>query len=176
MTAEDRSPDSPLDPAVVAAFHAEHGAELTRFLLGVLRDPQLAADAAQTAFLRLAERGGETRPETRKAWLFQVAFREALLIRRQQERSQRVLRKVAWSLPQDGPTAETALVRAETIELVRKAFGELTPDQRAMVSKRVFEDRTFAEAAKELGIPLGTALDRMHAALARLRRKLSGDK
>ncbi len=176
MTAEDRPPDSPLDPATVAAFHAEHAAELLRFLVGVLRDPQLAADVAQTAFLRLAQRGGSSRPETRKAWLFRVAFHEALLSRRKNEIDQRVLRKVAWSAPDESPMPETALVKAEQIEAVRKAIDELTPEQQAMVRKRVFEDRTFAQAAQELGIPLGTALDRMHTALTRLRRKLSGDK
>jgi RNA polymerase sigma-70 factor (ECF subfamily) len=165
----------PLDPAVVAALHEEHGAELRRFLVGVLRDPQLAADVAQTAFVRLAERGGETRPATRKAWLFRVAFHEALLVRRQDQRSQRILRKIAETYSEQTPTADAAIVRAETVESVRKAIAELTPDQQAMVRKRVFEDRTFAEAAKELGIPLGTALARMQAALARLRRKLSGD-
>jgi RNA polymerase sigma factor (sigma-70 family) len=175
VTAEDRPPDSPLDPAAVAALHAEHAAELRRFLVGVLRDPQLAADVAQTAFVRLAERGGGTRPATRKAWLFRVAFHEALLVRRKDQRSQRILRKIASSSTDHAPTADAAALRAETVETVRRALAELSPDQQAMVRKRVYEDRTFAEAARELGIPLGTALARMQAALARLRRKLSGD-
>jgi RNA polymerase sigma-70 factor (ECF subfamily) len=105
-----------------------------------------------------------------------VAFHEALLSRRKNEIEKRVLRKVAWSAPDESPTPETALVKAEQIEAVRKAIDELTPEQQAMVRKRVFEDRTFAQAAQELGIPLGTALDRMHTALTRLRRKLSGEK
>ena len=35
---------SQLDPSVVAALYVEHGEELRRFLLGILRDAQLTAD------------------------------------------------------------------------------------------------------------------------------------
>jgi RNA polymerase sigma-70 factor (ECF subfamily) len=34
---------------------------------------------------------------------------------------------------------------------------------------RIFEDRTFAEIAEQLQIPLGTALSRMRLALEKLR-------
>jgi DNA-directed RNA polymerase specialized sigma24 family protein len=38
---------------------------------------------------------------------------------------------------------------------------------------RIYEEKTFATIAKELKIPLGTALGRMRAALIKLRAKLT---
>ena len=37
---------------------------------------------------------------------------------------------------------------------------------------RIYEEKTFAVIAKELGIPLGTALGRMRTALMKLKTKL----
>jgi RNA polymerase sigma-70 factor (ECF subfamily) len=55
---------------------------------------------------------------------------------------------------------------------VREAIERLTEDQRQVVRMRIYEEKTFAEIAEELGIPLGTALTRMRAALGRLRTEL----
>ena len=67
-----------IDPAQVAALYAEYGAELRRFVLGVVRDHDVAGDVLQGTFARAVERGHTARTETIKGWLFQVALREAL--------------------------------------------------------------------------------------------------
>jgi len=48
----------------------------------------------------------------------------------------------------------------------------LPPEQQQVVRMRIYEDKTFAVIAAELGIPLGTALGRMRTALIKLRAKL----
>jgi len=164
--------EGPLDAALVAALYVEHAEELRRFLLGVLRDPQRAADALQTTFVKLVEKGGRTREESRKAWLFRVAFHEALAIGRRDQVGEKVVRQVAWNRPATGHAADDPLIRLEAVEAVRQALGELSPEQLAVVRRRIYEEQTFAEIARELNIPLGTALARMHAALARLRQRL----
>ena len=72
MSATD---DTKLDPSLVAALFVDHREELERFLLGVTRDPHLVHDAVQATFAKLVEQGHHTRPETRNAWLFRVAYR-----------------------------------------------------------------------------------------------------
>ena len=67
-----------LDPSIVAALYVEHGEELRRFLLGILRDGQLTADVLQATFVKMAERGHETQEESRKAWRLRVAYHEAM--------------------------------------------------------------------------------------------------
>jgi len=162
-----------LDAALVAALYVEHAEELRRFLLGVLRDPQLASDALQATFVKLVEKGGSSREESRKAWLFRVAFHEALALRRRADVDQRAVRRAAWSASEASSAADEPLLRLEVVNAVRRALDELPPDQRAVVRRRIYDQQTFAEIARDLGIPLGTALGRMRAALIRLREQLA---
>jgi RNA polymerase sigma-70 factor (ECF subfamily) len=172
LTAEDASK---LDPALVAALFLEHEEELRRFLVGVLRDRQLASDALQTTFAKMIEHGHEVREASRKAWLFRVAFNEAMLLRRREATGDRVIRRAAWSRPQEQAGSDEPLIRLEEVELVRSALAELPVEQQRVVRMRIYEGKTFAVIAEELGIPLGTALARMRAALEKLRRRLSRD-
>jgi len=161
-----------LEPSIVAALYLDHGEELRRFLVGLVRDPALAADVLQTTFARLVERGHETRQETRKAWLFRVAYHEAMAIRRREAVGDKVVRQVAWQSNGDWSTIDDRLVRFETVEIIRDELASLRPEERQVVRMRIYEDKTFAVIAKELQIPLGTALGRMRTALMKLRERL----
>lgn len=161
-----------LNPSVVAALYLEHGEELRRFLLGLLRDAQLAADVLQAAFAKMIERGHETREESRKAWLFRVAYHEAMALRRREGVGDRVFRQVAWQADGSSGSADEPVIRYESVEAVKTALEELPADQRQIVRMRMYEEKTFAVIAEELQIPLGTALGRMRAALIKLRTRL----
>jgi RNA polymerase sigma-70 factor (ECF subfamily) len=162
-----------LDPTLVAALYVDHGEELRRFLLGLLRDPQLAADVLQATFAKMVERGHETREDSRKAWLFRVAFHEAMAVRRRQAVGDRIIRQIACRSEMATGPADEPLVRLEAVESVRQALDELPPEQRQIVRMRIYEEKTFAIIAEELNIPLGTALGRMRAALMKLRTRLT---
>ena len=164
-----------LDPTEVAALYLKYADPLRRFLRGVLRDPLLASDVMQTAFARLVEAGHTVREESRKAWLFQVAYREAMALCRRKTVGQRVLRQVAWTKQPESGAGEDSLVRRETIERVREAIRQLPHSQQRVLRLRVYEEKTFAEIAAELEIPLGTALSRMRTALEKLRQALPPD-
>ena len=83
--------DNKLDPSIVAGLYVQHAEELRRFLLGILRDPQLTSDVLQATFVKMAERGHETREGSRKAWLFRVAYHEAMAIRRREGVGDKIL-------------------------------------------------------------------------------------
>jgi RNA polymerase sigma-70 factor (ECF subfamily) len=161
-----------LSPEYVAAMVAAHGQELERFLLGVLRDSATAADCLQATFTKLLERGHESRPETRRAWLFKVAFQEAMLAKRKATTGDRVLRKAAWGLNLQSESPDGQAIRVESVEQVRQALDALPPEQRKVVWMRIYEEKTFAVIADELQIPIGTALGRMRTALIKLRKSL----
>ena len=166
MTAED---GERIEASVVAALYVEHSAELHRFLTGVLRDPQLASDVLQTTFIRLVEQGHRTRQQSRKAWLFRVAYHEALAVRRRESVGHRVMQRAAWGHTMTSDAADQPIIRFESVEAVRKAIDELPLEQQQIVRKRIYEEKTFAVIAGELGIPLGTALGRMRSALRHMR-------
>jgi RNA polymerase sigma-70 factor (ECF subfamily) len=161
-----------IDPAIVADLFEAHAEELRRFLIGVLRDGPLADDAVQAAFAKMVERGHETKEETRKAWLFRVAYNEVLVVRRRQATGRNVLERVAWSVEQQQAGPEDPLVREESIERVKSAIEALPFEQGRIVRMRIYEEKTFAVIAQELKIPLGTALGRMRTALLKLKKLL----
>jgi RNA polymerase sigma-70 factor (ECF subfamily) len=169
------SDESRLDARVVAALYAEHAEELRRFLIGMLRDTPLAHDVLQATFAKLIEVGHTSREETRKAWLFRVAYHEAMAFRRRQGVDGRAMQQVAWVHPGAARGADEPVMLGETVEAVRRAIDELPAAQRQILHERIYEEKTFAQIAKELNIPLGTALARMRAALAKLRTRLSGE-
>ncbi len=161
-----------IDPSVVAALYVEHSAALRRFLLSVLRDHQRVSDVLQTTFARLIERGHETREESRKAWLFRVAYHEALAMRRREAIGQRVLEHASWNRPPAADAADQLLIREEAVDAVREMLSQLPAKQQQIVRMRIYEEKTFAVIAKELGIPLGTALGRMRSAVMKLSERL----
>jgi len=165
-------PDSPLDPSVVAELYVQHGEELRRFPLGILRDALLTSDVLQATFVKMVQRGHETQAQTRKAWLFRVAYHEAMAYRRREGVGDKVLRRVAWHTNGAAGSSDEPLLRLESVQAVREALDELPPEQRQVVRMRIYEEKTFATIAKELKIPLGTALGRMRAAMLKLKAKL----
>lgn len=163
----------PLDSGVIATLYVEHGEEVRRFLLGLLRDSQLASDVLQATFVKLMQKGHETRGETRKAWLFRVAYHEAMAVRRRDAVGDKVARRLAWSVEAAaGLGPDDPLVRHEAVEGVRAALLLLPAEQQQIVRMRMYENKTFAVISQELGIPLGTALGRMRSALEKLRERL----
>ncbi len=173
MAADD---EAKLDAETIASLYREFGDGLRRFLLGVLRDADLAADALQATFLKAAQQGHTSRSHSRKAWLFRVAYNEAMLVRRRAGTGDRILQKVAWTQKTHSEEAHEPVVKQETIEIVRQAIGQLPEDQQQILRMRIYEEKTFAVIAEELGIPLGTALSRMRAATAKLREWLESER
>ena len=159
-------------PGPIASIYAELADELRRFVLGVVRDPELADDIMQATFVKAVEHGHEARVETSRGWLFRVAFHEALASRRRQAARDKGHRRLAGFRPTPDAHPDDALIRSETVEAVRRALGELPEEQRRVVLARVYEDKTFAEIAGEFHLPLGTVLTRMRRALEKMRRTM----
>ena len=164
--------DEKLDAAEISALYVDYGEQLRRFLTGLLRDSQLAHDALQATFAKAVRQGHTAREETRKAWLFRVAYNEAMALKRRQGVDARAMQKVAWSHEVGTKPADDPVIRFETVNSVREAIAELPAAQQRIVRMRIYEEKTFAVIAKELKIPLGTALARMRAATEKLKKRL----
>lgn len=167
--------DGLLDPRLVAELYTQHATELQWFLRGVLRDADAANDVLQNAFAKVVERGHTARKESLKGWLFRVAYNEAMVLKRRQATGEKVIRRIAWTQPQEEGSPDEHVVRWESVTRVREALADLPAEQQKIVRLRIYDQKTFAVIAKELGIPLGTALSRMRAGLAKLRQRLADD-
>lgn len=161
-----------LNPAVVEELYAQYATDLRAFLLGLLRNPDWAAEALQSTFVKAAESGHQAQAETVRGWLFRVAYHQAMLLRRKQQVDQRATRQVAWNANHEFEAPDAGLLRREQIERVKHGLEKLPAEQRTVVRLRIYEEKTFAEIASELGIPLGTVVTRMRTALEKLNREL----
>lgn len=160
----------------IEAAWQQHSDALRWFLMGVVRNETLVADALQATFLKLMEqKDGLRKASSVKSWLFQVAFNEAMLVKRKDKVAREHSQKVAWraqaiQINRSGEgSPEGPALREEEIEKVRQAIGTLSADHQTIIRKRIYEGLKFREIADELDVPLGTVLARMQAALKKLR-------
>jgi RNA polymerase sigma-70 factor (ECF subfamily) len=135
----------------------------------VLRDPELARDAVQDAYIR-AWKGlpGLRDPDHLDAWLHRLTVNACIDIARRRKR-----RAIEVELePIDTPALcdDTGLV-ADRDQLER-GFLALRPEQRAILVLHYYVGMTMPEVAATLGIPLGTAQSRLDRALTGIRRAL----
>lgn len=148
-------------PDLLAEVHASHAASIFRFLNRLSGDPDLAADLAQEAFVRLYERG--SLPEKPDRWLVTVAL-NLFRNERSKERRQRGLRAafpVDLAPPGHASPAERAESRGRRAE-VRSALDRLPARDRELLLLRA-EGYSYRDLADVLALheaSVGTLLAR----------------
>jgi RNA polymerase sigma factor (sigma-70 family) len=157
--------------AAFATLIERHGPIVHRVCLDVLRDREGARDAAQAVFLVLARKAGSIRkPESLGPWLHGVALRLARRARSEEARRQAAERGKG-----------EIMLRRQTPDVGPEPFGDaelheeverLPEKYRKPIILCYMQGRTQAEAAEELGWPLGTVQVRLHRGRDRLRSKL----
>jgi RNA polymerase sigma-70 factor (ECF subfamily) len=174
------TPDDATDAELLARFRGGDGSALEplflryeapvfRFLFGVLKDHHAAEDALQETFVQAIRRADAVAPDTFRGWLFTVAYRQAVLIRRKGKRlPAQADDGVLLGLVDE--SSEDRAGRADDARKVRELLDLLPGPQRAVIAARVFEGKKFREVAAALGCPLNTALARMHEGLKNLRQ------
>ena len=163
-----------MDAAALTRLFEDHHATLFRYLARLSGDPDLAADAAQEAFVRLIERGpagaGATAP---RAWLFTVGTNLVLDGGRTRARRERLLAAAPDRAPLGEPSADAhARVEGEDRRrAVAAALASLSEKERTalLMQQEGFTHREIAEAVRtttgSVGTLLARALDKLAAAL-----------
>src|SRR5262249_13523675 len=127
--------DTPMQPYTMQAIEAaftEHRPGLVRYLTGLTRDPELAEDIAQEAFLRLAREVEAGRgPDCVPAWLRRVGTN---LATSQARRVQVATRHEAeLARPAEPRSPESIIVSGEIAARVDGPVGELSAAERHAV-------------------------------------------
>lgn len=163
----------------LAALVEAHQVKAARAAYLIVRDPALAQDIVQAAFLRFYERIGRydsTRPFA--PYFMRMVVNDALAALRTRSRSTSLdvpdgeisLEDV---LPDPALTPDGALEAAELRGAVEAALEKLSPEQRAAVVLRYYLGLSEADMAASLDVPPGTVKWRLHAAKKQLRALLS---
>ncbi len=140
----------------------------------ILRDPALAQDALQDAFLAVWRTAAAFDPARASAqtWLLTLVHRRAVDVVRREER--RRADPLPEQLPQqtlEGGADEEADLR-DRRRRVQAALAQLADDQRQALELAYYGGLSQSELAERLGVPLGTIKSRMYVALAKLRELL----
>ena len=177
MDSETAQNRDPLSESIIQEVYREYELPLRRFLVGLLRDAGMAEDAFQNTMGKLIAKGHTANPDSIKPWLFQVAYNEAMMLRRKTKNQLGLIERAAWTIDirtaDRGETGESRLLQQERIANVRAAIEKLPREQQIVLRKRIYENIKFKDIAAELQLPLGTVLSRMHMATKSLKNLLT---
>ena len=156
--------------AAVRQLYARHAVALRGYVARFCPDQASADDIVQETFIRawrhLPQLTADGRPV--RPWLFRVA-RNLLTDASRAARSRPVIAQVQ---PAEEGGDDMGLNQVLDRQLVTGALSRLSPAHRAVLVEIFYQGDSLARAARQLGIPHGTARSRLHYALQALRHQL----
>lgn len=191
----------PTDEQLVAAY-LEHGDQrsfrllverhqerIFGYLVGMVRDRDLANDLFQDTFLRVIDamqkrRGTYTHQGRWLGWVMRIARNATLDHLRSRKKWQDVSASMEeddntsyWDrLPDPATPADEELHRLEQSDFLEACINELPSEQREVLLLRQEAELTFREIAELTDVSINTALGRMRYALLNLRRMMETSK
>lgn len=154
-----------------------HAPRAHALALRVVRQPFLAEEAVQDAFLALWRDAGSHDPArgSVRAWLMSMVHNRAVDLVRREESQRRRSEKptlVVLEDPEDRVVQE--LGSADEGARVRAALAELPAEQRRVIELMYFGGLSQSRIAERLSLPLGTVKSRTVLGMRRLRDGLAG--
>lgn len=171
---------------VAGCSHPWHGHDQARFdsavrphLSGAVRaatrllgSEDLGWDAIQEALLSLWDTS--ERPANLAAWLTRTARHRALHLQRTLARSRRRELVAAGGRAEEcGPDPSQGCERCELLGKFEEALAGLPAEQREAFRLCELEELDYQEAARLVGVPVGTIRSRLHRARAALQQALA---
>ena len=164
---EKRQTAASCDPA---ELFSQLGSAVYGYALHMLGEPGQAEEVLSETFLRICGRKGQYRGQgSIRGWVLTITHRLCIDVLRLKTR-----RNEPAGLPETLASSEPSPLAltegAERRRIVVAAIERLAPEQKEVVMLKIYGGLTFREISQTLGIPLNTALGRMHRAINRLGR------
>lgn len=144
--------------------------------VGVLHHHEMARDVTQDVFLKVFRNLQQFEGKAKfKTWLYRVAMNAALDEARKkkpveslegQEDEEGESRPMQIAAKNEDPIEK--LSRQELAERMGKALESLSPDHRAILVLREWEELSYQEIADMLHLEIGTVMSRLHYAKKKL--------
>ncbi len=143
----------------------------------ILGDGDMAADAAQEAFISAYRGIGQFRGGSFKGWLMRIATNACYdQLRAKKRRPVAPLEAVLYSDPEESHLQGERVLRPEEYvdqqelsALIQRGLETLPPDQRAVLVLADIQELKYDEIAQALGISPGTVKSRLNRARSKLR-------
>jgi len=145
---------------------------LRKVAYGVLRDMDLAEDAAQQAILTIWRDLPRLRDPARfEAWSFRILVR---ICHAERRRAHKVTTVSLDSLP-TGPHGPDDIAGVVLRDQLERGFARLSMDHRSVIVLYHQLGLTLAQVGETLDVPVGTVKSRLHRATQELRSALEAD-
>lgn len=142
-----------------------------RLAVGILADPALAEDAVQEAAVRAWRKLPTVRDRSvLRSWFLAIVANQCRSMRRRRWWS--VLRLPEVEPPGVAAGAEDRAVQALDLD---RGLQRLGTQDRLALYLRFYEDMTYEEVARVMGVSLPAARSRIHRATRRLGREVATD-
>ena len=155
------------------ALYRIYHPRLTRFLVNMMRRPQLVEEVLNDTMLVVWSRADSYNGNSKvSTWIFAIAYRKALkALRRSDEPVEDKLAEMRESADAD---PEQQVGDRQVHEVLIDAIGELSADHRAVVDLTYFHEIGYREIAEIMTCPVDTVKTRMFHARRHLRKMLAG--
>ncbi len=162
---------------------ARHGSALLAYIRGMAGSREEAEDLFQETWSRVIRHGASFKAGTVRGWIWRIARNAVIDYLRRRKPEESLDRPVG----EDGAVVGDFLAagdisvpdRVDAADLghrIAACVTGLPAAQREVFLMRTAGDLSFNEIAATLGVPLNTALGRMHYAVARLREALADER
>ena len=171
------------DGAAMDELVGRYRQPLFSWLLGMTANRADAEDLFQDVWFRVIRHAANFSDVSFRAWMWKIARNLLIDFRRKRKPD---VSLDATADEEDEPLVDRLVASgsgpAKAVELddmterVMRAVATLPDVQREVFLMRVQGDLSFSEIAETLGIPLNTALGRMHDAMGKLKKVLAEEK
>jgi RNA polymerase sigma factor (sigma-70 family) len=163
------------DEHALAELYDRYGRAAYGLALRIVRDPALAEDAVQEAFLAVWRAASSFRADRAKpsTWILTLVHRRAVDVVRREERRRAAPLEGVEEPEETGPATDQEVQLADRRRLVQEALRQLPAEQREALELAYYAGLTQSELADRLSVPLGTIKSRMFTGLRRLRDLLA---
>ncbi len=172
------------DRDAYAELVRRHQRRVQAVVMGMVRDPDMALDITQEAFLKAWRSLPRFNAEAKfYTWIYRIAVNLAIDKKRSERRQPLalavsgdpeegtpLLERIADSRADADP--EDVLRGGELRARVREAIDELTPDHRAVILLREVEGLSYEEISQVMQCSKGTVMSRLHYARKKLQAGL----
>jgi RNA polymerase sigma-70 factor (ECF subfamily) len=162
------------DVQAFEAFYRLYHPRLTRFLLRLVRRPQLIEEILDDTLMVVWERGDSFNGASKlSTWIFGIAYRKAMNALSRQDEPVEDRDLDDRISPAASPEEELGQHKIQA--LLREAMKELSPEHRTVLDLTYHHEMGYREIAQIMSCPVDTVKTRMFHARRHLRRRLAGE-
>lgn len=162
------------DRAAFANLFRHYAPRIKAFMMKGGSDAESAQEIAQEALIMVWRKAAsfDRAKASAATWIYTIARNKRIDLLRRSGRP--ALSEEDWLTvyAADETDADQSVLAGQTYIRMKELMEDLSPDQRVVLQKAFFEDKTHTAVAEELGLPLGTVKSRIRLALGKLREAM----